>query len=217
MTTGVAGCGGGGSSTPASVSSFPLQVGYKALVVAGQSNNFTVTGTCPGTATFTAGAALPATFEGVAGFSATGVLNVNLTNCTAASISNTATSYYDSNYAPIGSVSPPVSYAKFLTAPPTLPASVKVGDVGALSTLTVYTDGTKTTVAGQVVLSYVIESDTSASAIVNVISKGYNAANVLLITQQTRYRIDAAGTLTIVSIDLQASSVSTNHFLLTKV
>jgi hypothetical protein len=213
-------CGGGGSdssTTTASTTVFPLQAGYKASVVAGQSNSFSVAGTCPGTATFTASAAVPANFEGVAGFSSVGVLNVSLSACSLNTISNTATNYFDSNYAATGSVSPPVSYAKFLTAPLAVPASVKVGDAGVLSTLTVYTDGTKATVAGQVVLSYVIESDTGATAIVNLISKGYNASNVLLTTQQTRYRIAAAGTLAIVSIDIQASSTSTNHFLLTKI
>lgn len=213
-------CGGGGSDTvaaTASVNTFPLQAAYKALVTAGQNNNFSVAGTCPGSARFTAGGAIPAVFEGVAGYSATSILTANLTNCTTASISITGSTYYDANYAVIGAVSTPVSYAKAVNASLALPVSVRVNDTGVLSTLTVYTDSTKTTTAGQVILSYVVEPDTSSTAIVNVISKGYNASNILLLTQQTRYRIDAVGNGGILSIDLQAASISTNHFILTKI
>ena len=214
----LSGCGGGGgdSGTTIAVTSFPLQAGYKARISAGAADNFSISGTCTGTANFTTGAATTATFEGVAGYAAPQTVTINLTNCTPASNAVTGTSYYDSNYTPLGSTIPGVEYAKFLTQPPAIPTSVKVGDTAVYATLNTYTDSTKTTSTGQRILSYVIESDTSVSAIANLISKQYNLASQLLFTQQTKYRLTADGSLTIISIDIQYSTTSTNHLLYTK-
>lgn len=214
----VVGCGGGGDSGSAAptVTSFPLQAGYKARISAGSADNFSVSGTCNGTSTITNGAAVAATFEGVSGYAASQTVTIHLTNCTPASNALTGTSYYGSNYTPLGSVLPGVEYAKFLTQPPVIPASVKVGDTAVYATLNTYTDSTKTTPTGQRVLSYVIEADTSSTAIANLISKQYNTTNQLLFTQQSRYRISADGTLTTISIDVQYSTTSTNHLVYTK-
>lgn len=198
------------------VTSFPLQAGYKARISAGSADNFTISGTCTGTANVTNSAATAATFEGVAGYAAPQTVTVKLTNCTPASNAVTGTSYYDSSYTPLGSTIPGVEYSKFLTQPPAIPVSVKVGDTAVYATLNTYTDSTKTTSTGQRILSYVIESDTSSTAIANLISKQYNAANQLLFTQQAKYRVTADGALTILSIDVQYSTTSTNHLVYTK-
>ena len=212
------GCGGGGDagSTVTPVTSFPLQTGYKARVSSGAIDSFSISGTCAGSATFTTSAATAATFEGVVGYSATTTATVNFTNCTPATAAVTSTGYYDSNYTPLGSSTPGVEYAKFLTAPPALPASVKVGDTAVFATLTVYSDSTKATVTGQRLLSYVIEADTATTAVANLITKAYNTSSQLLFTQQSRYRIAADGTLTVISIDVQYSTTSTNHLVFTK-
>ena len=214
----LSGCGGGGSDsgTTTAATSFPLQAGYKLRISAGAADNFSISGTCTGTANITTGAATTSTFEGVVGYAAPQTVTINLTNCTPASNAITGTSYYDSNYAPLGSIIPSVEYAKFLTQPPAIPASVKVGDTAVYATLTTYTNSAKTTSTGQRILSYVIESDTSVSAIANLISKQYNLASQLLFTQQTKYRLTADGSLTIISIDIQYSTTSTNHLLYTK-
>ena len=127
-----AGCGGGGDSG-ATTTSFPAQAGFRARIAAGSTDNFTLSGTCTGTATtgtatITNGAATPSTFEGVAGFAATQTTTatVNLTNCTPETNVISGTSYYDGSYTPLGSSIPGVEYAKFLTAPPPLPTAVKV-------------------------------------------------------------------------------------------
>jgi hypothetical protein len=216
----VAGCGGGGdgnSGPVVSTSSFPGRAAYAARLATGSNDNFTVSGSCAGTATLTASPATPATFEGVAGFAAGQTTTLNLTNCTPASTAASATAYYDSSYSPLGSSIPGVEYTKFVTQPPPLPASVKVGDTAVYATLTVYTDSTKAVTSGQRVLSYLVEADTASTVIVNLITRNYNSASQLMWTQQTRYRLGTGGTLAIVAIDLQYSTTSTVHLIYTKV
>jgi hypothetical protein len=154
MASVIAGCGGGGGSSPAPVTDFPLLAGYKTLVAASSSNNFAVSGTCSGTATSTTSAAVSGAFEGVAGYSKTSTQTLNLTNCTPASVAASGTVFYDANYTLLGSSLPGVEYTKFVTAPPPLPTTVKVGDTAIYGTLTVYTDSSKTAVLGQRSLSY---------------------------------------------------------------
>jgi hypothetical protein len=215
----LAGCGGGGGDsggTTTTTTIFPLLAGYGARLTAGSTDNFTISGTCAGTATFTNGAATTATFEGVSGFSVAQTVTRNFSNCTPATNAVSGTGYYDASYSPLGSSIPSVEYTKFVTAPPSLPSSVKVGDTAVFTTLTAYSDSTKTVTTGQRILSYVVEADTANTAIVNFITKGYNASGQLLFTQQSRLRIAADGTLTAVSIDIQNSTTNTNHFVFIK-
>lgn len=199
----------------ASTTSFPLQSGFKALVASGYSKNFTVSGTCTGSGNKSSSpATTPATFEGVAGLSATATFTMSLTNCTPASTAQSSTAYFTSNYVPLGFNNIGVNYAVYLT-PPTIPTTVTVGATGAYGTQTLYTNSTKATGNGTAVQSYVIEADTSSTAIVNLIAKVYNASGTLTLTEQDRYRIDAAGTLTPTSIDSQSSNGSTTHLVLT--
>ena len=210
--------GGGGDSTPAAapVTAFPLQAGYKARVASGSTDNFAVSGICTGTAVITTAAATAATFEGVPGFAATETVTLNVPNCTPATSAATGTTYYDANYIPLGTSTPGIEYARFLTLPPAFPTSVKPGYTADFATLTTYSDSTKATVTGKLVLSYVIESDTSTTALANFITRGYDAAGQPVFTQQIKYRIAADGTLTTVSIDVQNSTTSTTHLVLTK-
>jgi hypothetical protein len=216
----IAACGGGGGDSGGSVastSSFPLQSGYSARLAAGATDNLTVSGSCAGTATMTTAAATAATFEGIVGYAVSQTVTTALTGCALSSGAVSGTAYFDSAYAPLGSSIIGVVYATFVTVPPPLPAAVTVGATAVLATLTTYTDSTKTVTTGQRVLSYVIEADTANTAIVNLIARDYNASNQLLATQQTRLRIAANGTLTMVSIDVQYSTTSTAHLVYTKV
>lgn len=214
--------GGGGGGTPAatgpvaSTSSFPLISGYKALVANGLSKSFTVSGTCTGSGTKSSSAATTAvTFEGVAGFSATSTLTMSLagTGCTP-SVAQSSTSYVDTNYIPRGFNSVGVNYGVYLT-PLAIPTSVSVGGTAILGTETLYTNSTKATGNGRIDQSYVIEADTASTAIVNLIAKIYNASGTLTATEQDRYRIDAVGTLTPTSFDIQYANGSTAHLVLT--
>jgi len=215
----LAGCGGGGGGssvqTPILVTSFPLQSGYKALLASGLQKNFTVSGTCSGSGSRTTSPANTATtFAGVAAFSSTSTMTMSLTNCTPTSTAQTFTSYVDSNYVPLGFNSVGINYGVYLT-PPSIPTSVAVGATAVIGTENLYTDSTKTTANGTQVLSYVVQADTSNTAIINLIAKIYNQAGMLTATEQDYYRIDTAGTLTPISADVQYSNGSTLHLVLT--
>lgn len=217
-------CGGGGGGGDASASApvaatttFNVRSGFAARVVAGSTDNFTISGTCAGTAQIVNGAASAATFEGVAGFSSIQTNTVNFSNCNPSSSTASGTNFYDANYTQIGTVIPSVEYSKFLSAPTALPSAAAVGDMADYVTLTTYTDSSKATTTGRRVLSYVIEADTATSVIVNFTVRTYDTTPQLLLTQQTRYRMAADGTLVLLTIDIQYSgSLGTAHLVYTK-
>jgi hypothetical protein len=217
---GLTGCGGGGSSAVpsgpiASTLSFPLQSAYKSFFANGATKTFTVTGSCSGTGSHTlAAATTAATFENVTGFSASKTITMSLSNCTPASTAQTSTNYYDSTYIPLGYNMVGVNYGVYLT-PPTIPTSVVVGGTNIIGTTTLYADSTKAVGDGRRELSYLIEADTTNTAIVNIISNIYNAAGTLTATTQDRYRIATTGALTPVSADIQYANGSTIHLVLT--
>ena len=213
--------GGGGGGTPAatgpvaSTQSFPLQSGYRAILASGLSKSFTISGTCTGSGSKSSSPATTAsTFEGVTGFSATSTLTLTYTNCTPASTAVTSTSYFDTNYNPLGVNSVGVNYGVY-TTPFVVPTSVTVGGTGTLGTESLYTNSTKSVSNGYVAQSYVVEADTSTTAVVNLLARIYNASGTLTVTEQDRYRITSTGALTPVSIDLQYANGSTNHLVFT--
>lgn len=203
----LAACGGGGgggaSSLVASTNAFNILSGWQALSAAGWTKTFAISGTCGGSATITNSAInTSSTFEGLAALSGTSVVNMSLTGCTPSSISSTETRYTDSNYIPRGYNVQGGVYGVYSTTP-SIPSSVHVGDTGIVGSVNRYTDSTKSTSAGRQDVSYVIEADTSTTAILNVISKIYNASSVLQVTEQDRYRVAANGALTPLSMDVQ--------------
>jgi hypothetical protein len=185
------------------------------LIANGAANNFTISGTCAGSGSHTVGAAnTPTTFEGSAALSAASTWTMTFTNCTPSSTAVTSTTYYDSNYLPRGFSSVGTNYGVYLTAP-TIPSTIMVGNTGTIGTEALYTNSTKNVGNGSTVVSYVVEPDTANTAIVNLIARVYNASGTLTATEQDRYRINAAGTLTPVSADVQYSYTSTKHLVLT--
>jgi len=195
---------------------FPLRSSYQSYVAQASSNNYTISGTCSGSASETNAAAVPATFEGVIGYSSTTTLSGNYGNCTPATFAGTSVSYYDGTYKPIGSVVTGTEYA-VIGSSIDLPATVVVGDTAQFGSADVYSSSSKVTKTGTRVISYVIEPGTNSSnAIINLIARGYNLSNQLLFTQQSRYRLTTAGQLTPVSKDIQYSTTSTTHLVWTK-
>jgi hypothetical protein len=192
-----------------------VQTGFKALSASGMTKSFTISGTCSGSGNKSSSpATTAATFEGVTGFSATSTITISFTNCTPTSSAQSSTAYFDSNYMPIGMNSIGVNYGVYLP-PLVIPTTATVGNTGTLGTETLYTSSTKATPNGSVVQSYVVEADTSTTAIVNLIAKIYNASGTLTATEQDRYRITATGALSPISIDIQYANGSTNHLVFT--
>jgi outer membrane protein assembly factor BamB len=212
-------CGGGGSSSGGPVTStltFPLQSGMKASAAQGYSIDFTVSGTCNGTANLTSSTPIPTTFEGVAAASSLGTVSLSLSNCTPSYFSSSSTDYYDVNYVPLGTITSSGEYGVYTTTP-AIPVSVKVGDTGTIGTKIYYTNNTKIFSTGQDVISYVIAPDTANTAIVNIVDKSYDSDGILNVTEQDRYRIKADGSLIPVSADIQFANGDTTHFVLTAI
>ena len=139
---------------------------------------------------------------------------MTFTDCTPATVSETYTNYYDNNYVPLGGTSGSGDYGVYLT-PPSIPVSVAVGDTGTIGTENYYTDSTKTTPRGSVVETFVVEPDSADTAMLNVMSKDYDAAGVLHQTAQTRYRISRSGALTLTSTDILVTGSPGLHLVLT--
>ena len=213
--TACGGGGGGGASGPVtSTNTFDIRAGHARLTASGFSATFAVSGTCSGTFSLTSGPATTNTvFEGAAALSRSSVGSLNVSNCNPASNVGTTTSYFDSNYVPLGYSIVGGNYAVW-TSPPSLPAAARVGDVAVAGTVNKYTNSTKSTSAGTEENSYVIEADTATTAIANLISKNYNAAHTLTSTEQDRYRVAADGSLTLISIDIQYANGSTTHLVM---
>lgn len=222
LTVLLAGCGGGGGSAVAPVDtgvvtstlSFPIASAWGAMIANGMTKSFTISGTCSGTLSLTATPALGgATFEGVAGrLSSVHTTTGTLTNCTPASLASNTTWYYDSNYIPLGTSTVGGDYGVYQT-PPTVPPTALVGATGVVGTMTYFTDSSKSVSAGTQVTSYVIEAETANTAILNLVSKNYNVANVLTHTEQDRYRVTSTGAAVIISMDSQYANGSTTRLI----
>ncbi|MES1980929.1 MAG: hypothetical protein V4443_00500 [Pseudomonadota bacterium] len=195
--------------------SFSFENAYKTMVANGSSYNFAISGSCNGSGSINTAPATttspPTVFEGVTAAAAVQTVTMNFSNCTNSAV--TGTNYYDVNYNPLGYNITNGEYGVYL-APPNIPSSVVVGSTGIIGTITVYPDSVSTTSIGTDVLSYVVEADTANTAIVNIITKSYDAGNVLLLTEQDRYLIRTTGALVPVSSDLQYTSGSVTHLFL---
>ena len=225
LSTLLIGCGGGGggggsaaqSGPVVSTLSFPLQTAQKTLAANGLTRSFAVsitavsattgtTVTCSGSGnTSDSPAATAATFEGSQALSAVSTITMIMsasTGCNAVTDTTTTTLYYDGNYVPLGTAIVGGDYGVYST-PPSVPASVNVNDTGIIGTENLYTNSTKATPNGSRAISFIVEPDTSTTAIVNLISKYSDAAGAATGTEQSRYRITALGALTPISSDIQ--------------
>jgi hypothetical protein len=206
LITACGGGSGGGSETVAPVAStltFDVNAALRAITASGQNSNLSISSSngCTGTGTSTAsGATTSTTFEGRSALSATSTLNINYSNCSPATISNTLTSYVDTNYVPLGALGD-----KYLvyTGAFNAPTTARVADVGIISNFSRYTNSSKTTQDGTGQLSYVVEADSANSALITVVTKSYTMANSLELTQLTKYRINSSNQFTLVSITIQ--------------
>lgn len=219
----LAGCGGGGGGSAtataatgpvASTKAFPVASAMKALLAAGMNKNFSVSGTCAGTANFSQ---LPpasgASFEGASGLQTVlQTVSMTVTNCSLSNAVSSEIVYLDSNYELLGSK---LNSSYVVSLPPyTWPASATVGTTGSIGTQIIYRDSTKTVPTGRHVVSYVVEPDTADTAIVNIVSKTYDASNTLTSTEQDRYRVAATGALDLISAETLLEGSSAAHLVL---
>ena len=197
------GGGGGGSTQVASTLTFNVGSALQAITAAGQNATFSVSASngCTGSGSYAVSAPnTSTTFEGNAALSSVSMLNINYTNCTPATISNTVTNYYNSNYAPLGASGD--SYVGY-TGAFNVPSAAKVGDVGIIGNAVRYSNSSKTSQTGTAKLSYIVEADTESTAMITVATKAYNSSNTLETTQLTKYRINSSNTLSLVSLTIQ--------------
>jgi hypothetical protein len=213
------GGGGGGSTTTTSTASFALAQALANFVSNSHAINFKVTGktngiSVTGTGTMSYNAAVGATFEGQAALSQTSTLTATVTgNGTTVPIAQTGTDYYTTNYAPLGIET--TGHYCVMQSTVAYPSSVKVGDTAALGTKNCWQDSSKNIANGKDVDSYVVEEDTSTTAIVNFITNVFNTSNVQTLSSQERWRIDQAGNVTFVSLtqtDFTTSPAGTMTF-----
>ena len=221
----LSGCGGGsgGGGVAPSISqgpitstlSFPLSAGLNYLRATGYSKSFTATSTSPyssgcnskGTAQISQGPAnTQTTFSGIPSISAASVINVAFTSCSSGI--STQTFFYYSDYSDMGVISG--SGKKQVISPGfAIPNYVSVGSVGVIGTFTNFDTITSINANGREDITYVVEADTASTAIVNFIHKTYAHSyldNMLFFTEQQRFRINASGIMTLISVDTQATS-----------
>jgi hypothetical protein len=220
----LAGCGGGGGGggSPGPVVStltFPLATANANLINNGYTLNLSVTGTqvyqgssygVTGTVTLAQSASTPSTFEQQPALLNTQSMSGSVTVLSiTVPITSTAQLYSATNYAPLGQVSSGSYYV--MQGTPTMPSTGKVGDAAVIGTYDVYTDSNKSTPIGTAKLSYAVEADTANTAIVALIEDDYTS-NTLNASTQTRWKIDASGNVTFVSVRLTGTVPGVGHF-----
>jgi outer membrane lipopolysaccharide assembly protein LptE/RlpB len=201
LLTACGGGGGGGVSVPvASTESFNLKTVWANTLTSSSSNNYTISGTVSGVAvsgsgTVTRGNLSAGTFEGLPAqqrtTTATGSVVVN--GVTVA-LNTSSIDWVDSNYVPKGE-SGGEDYV-VVTGTPTIPTTVRINDTGTLYTANRYFSSTKAVLRGTSRATYVVEADTSSTALVTLIIEEKNTSNVTTSTSSAQFRITTAGAFT---------------------
>ena len=204
----------GGSNAPPIVSPPPnnynFQIAYQSFVQSGYSKTFNISGTCTGTANATSSPPQSGySFNGVGAYQVTTVLNDTFNGCTPNSIISTAQAYYDINFTYLGTNSTGLYIA--FNGGAKMPSNVSNGSAGLIANGVTYSDSTKATATGSAKLSYVVSQGSGGALNVNLIAQIYNLSQQLLATSQTLYALTSGNTLSLISIDSQASTNSNTH------
>ncbi len=236
LITLLAACGGKGGDdagapaaavTPvvpvASTLDFPLRAANALVALGGEPtvtmwakgtpDTASVNGTCSGTLVLNA---TPINYPQPFGNTGRTQFSINsshttYSNCAPSSSDTSVVVFYDDHYLALGSEGDG-AYSVW----PTLaayPGMVTVGMSGVVGTEQFYTDRTMVTALGRVDYSYVVEPDTATSAIVNVISKRFDATNQLQYTIQQRRRIRQDTSFSMVSWEKEEPVPSTMHVI----
>ena len=210
-------CGGGGGSAPATTTttsslSFPVAQAIANFVSASHNYNYSMTGTengtsVTGTGTVSYSAAVNSTFEGQVALAQSGTISGTISgNGNTVPYAFSGTDFYTTNYGWLGN-SGSGSYCVARTTQ-SFPSSAKVGDTAILGTNDCYQDSTKNIKTETDEDSYVVEADTSTTALFNEITNTYSLTNNLQSTTQLRWRIDQLGNVNFASVTVTDYTVS---------
>jgi hypothetical protein len=206
----LAACGGGGgggdSDTQISTETFQAATVFSNQINNGYVQNFSITGSqvvngrtykVTGSGTLVVSPAVGAVFENQAALMNVVSVDASVTvNGVTLPVTSMAHSYSTSNYAPLGETNGEYCVVQGIA---TIPTAVQVGDTAQVGTMVCYADINKATTLGTVRLSYIVEADTTSTAVLNLISKEYDNSNTLLLTDEARWRLDTLGNVTWVS------------------
>jgi FKBP-type peptidyl-prolyl cis-trans isomerase FkpA len=181
---------------------YPVRAAYQQRIAAAHTDYLTVTGSCPGYASFTYSAPSATTFEGQAAQASQNAISVGLTNCTASKLGWSLIDYYDAGGKLLGSYQPKAEYD---VGGGSLPATAKVGDQGVYATQTAYADNTKQSAIGTRTLSYAVnaDGDSANSAILTLTDTHTTTANQVSQIRTSRYRVGTDGSLQPLSVEEQ--------------
>ena len=216
LATLLASCGGDGSSTQ-EPTTYPLRQAYDKLLQDGETGTFAISGSCIGTAFLKDDPEVSTTYEGLPALGIPKYSTFIYTNCSPQQSVTLGTNYYTLDHRLLA-VTTTTSSAISVVAPTEeqLPVAVKVGDLFVRGTATTYADNTRAKILGQIGRRLTIEPDTTSTVIVNFISETFGADGVLSLTVQSKYRMNAAGSLTKISIEYQFQDALRTHLLLVR-
>ena len=208
----LAACGGGGGGDPAPTTSAETyqtwaawvntlnESGTRTFTISGTVNGIAVSGS--GSATY--GALAGGNFEGKAALAKTTVLTGSVTaNGQTIPYGGTTVSYVDSNYRPLGVTS---NEYWVVTGTPTIPQTARVNDAGTLYTANRYASSAKTSLLGTATVSYAVQPDTAATALLRLVLTQRTAGGSVTSTDVQTYRMTPAGALTRLSEEYQEGS-----------
>lgn len=209
----LAGCGGGGSGSsalPAPGTTFPLQSALASLLTTGYTKTATISGTATyqgvdyplsGTLAVGASALAPSStlFAGVSASYTTLTFAGTLTLAgQTLSLNSSQQSYFTAALQPLG-YSDGSIYCVAVT-PGSYPATVQVGDSGAVASYSCYTDSSMTIPAGSATLRYQVSTAYSTTtATVSLIEVLLDPAGQQVSSSTDRYVISTTGALDLVS------------------
>jgi hypothetical protein len=215
-------CGGGGStlaSTPPAAT-FDLQTGIAGLVMSGQLDSVTLSGTVlvsgssvpfTGTGTLTLAPGVSATFNGAGALSQTETISgtVTVAGQTAAIPTSVVADFYATGDSAFVGETGTGEYDVAQTAF-TYPTTVMAGSSGVLGTTSNYTDSTVGVALGTTQVSYAVTAvaGSTSSVMVAVTDQISDTQSNLLETDVTNYSLTDSGVLALVSATAQTSSES---------
>jgi hypothetical protein len=203
----ISACGGGGGEVTASgpitsIETFQFRAGYVNYIKESRSLPFTVTGTSSGSivkgsGTATQGAIGDTIFESKQAQQKTTTVTGSLTtNGTTIPLSSASTTFFDSNYNFLGSNG---SEYAVVNNNVTIPVTARVNDTGTLYSTVRYASSAKEATKGTETFTYVLEPDTTATALLKIIIAERDTSNTLTSTSTITFRMTPAGDLTRIS------------------